>query len=412
MARVRLCRRRRRGSATSAPGPRSDDTRCARSRRLRRSHPSVGAGCREGRFRRTKCFARGTGGVRHGREVETTGESAAAASAAAAAAESGRAGPVGAGRAPGVRGEAGHTPAGTEGDLAGLPGARAARGGGVRGLGRRRQGRHHPPAGLAARPARLQGVADRRTASGGTGAALPVPLLAPPALPRPARGVRPLLVRPRAGGARRGLRRRSGMAPRLRGDQRLRAAARRRRHPAGEDLPAHQPGGAAQALPRASARSPEALEAVPGGPAQPGALGRLRGRHRGDVQPHLHGGPPVAPGAGQRQEVRPPRGTRPGGEAPGGGAWTWNRTISTPNSPATRTRFSGCYRIAPAPTDRPALSTDKLRPTWRHRHPGVRRHPAAAGRAGPAPRRRTCSNSTRQPSGTGPARPPALAPPP
>ena len=31
-----------------------------------------------------------------------------------------------------------------------------------------------------------------------------------------------------------------------------------------------------------------------------------------------------------------------------------------------------------------------LRPTWRHRLPGVPRHPAAAGRAGPAPRRRTC----------------------
>ncbi len=36
-----------------------------------------------------------------------------------------------------------------------------------------------------------------------------------------------------------------------------------------------------------------------------------------------------------------------------------------------------------------------LRATWRQRHRHGCRHPAAAGRAGPAPRRRTCLDSKR-----------------
>ena len=46
------------------------------------------------------------------------------------------------------------------------------------------------------------------------------------------------------------------------------------------------------------------------------------------------------------------------------------------------------------------------------RHPDDPPYPSAAGRAGPAPRRRTCSGSTRQRSGTAPATAPAAAPPP
>ena len=70
----------------------------------------------------------------------------------------------------------------------------------------------------------------------------------------------------------------------------------------------------------------------------------------------------------------------------------------------------GCQlagRVAPM---RPQARS--LRPTWRHRQPGVPRHAATLGPAGPAPRRRTCSGSTRQSSGTALARAPAVAPPP
>ena len=53
-----------------------------------------------------------------------------------------------------------------------------------------------------------------------------------------------------------------------------------------------------------------------------------------------------------------------------------------------------------------------FRPTWPHRHPDDHHRPAAAGRAGRAPRRRTCLDCKRQQSGKARAREPAMAPPP
>ena len=51
-----------------------------------------------------------------------------------------------------------------------------------------------------------------------------------------------------------------------------------------------------------------------------------------------------------------------------------------------------------------------LKRTCRDRHPDAHHHPATLGRAGPAPRRRTCSGSTRRSSGKAPATAPAVAP--
>ena len=117
-------------------------------------NPTVSAHVRPVRQRRVAgqgdFIAQECKSVGSGRKIETAGEPTAAEPAAAAAAQLGGAGPDATRRAPGVRGEAGPPSAGTEGDLTRLPGARTARRGGVRGLGRRREGRHHPPAGLAA----------------------------------------------------------------------------------------------------------------------------------------------------------------------------------------------------------------------------------------------------------------------
>ena len=82
-------------------------------------------------------------------------------------------------------------------------------------LGHRRQGRRGPPARLGARSAQLQGTRDRRAGRAREVAALPAALLGAPAAARPDRRVRPFLVWPRAGGARRRLRHAepNGIAP-------------------------------------------------------------------------------------------------------------------------------------------------------------------------------------------------------
>ncbi len=86
--------------------------------------------------------------------------------------------------------------------------AQAFAGAGLRGHGCRGQGQCHPSrdarAGRALLPGRAGGRAHRR----GARTALPLALLAPHACRRQGRDLRPLVVRPRAGGARRGLLRR------------------------------------------------------------------------------------------------------------------------------------------------------------------------------------------------------------
>ena len=77
----------------------------------------------------------------------------------------------------------------------------------LRGLGCRGQGRRHPARRLGARRARVSGDSRRRAHRRGTRPALPVALLAAPVARRPPHGLRPLVVRPRAGGTRRRLRR-------------------------------------------------------------------------------------------------------------------------------------------------------------------------------------------------------------
>ena len=101
---------------------------------------------------------------------------------------------------------------------------------GLRGLGRRRQGRRHPPGHPVAGGRRLPGDPRRRAdRRGGAPLPLPVALLARPAAGRDLRHLRPHLVRPGAGRAGRGLRHRRRVAAGLRRDQRLRGAAGRAR---------------------------------------------------------------------------------------------------------------------------------------------------------------------------------------
>ena len=85
----------------------------------------------------------------------------------------------------------------------------------LRGLGRGRQGRRHQAHHREARPARLRGLSDQRAAGRGQDPPLPLPLLAAAAGARADRHLRPLLVRPRAGGARGRLRhaKTNGSAP-------------------------------------------------------------------------------------------------------------------------------------------------------------------------------------------------------
>ena len=104
-----------------------------------------------------------------------------------------------------------------------------------------------------------------------------------------------------------------------------------------------------------------------------------------------------------------PTGRRGGGEAEG----CPRRGDRARRHRADRSHLGGWVdgpargRVAPM---RPQARS--LRPTWRHRQPGVPRHAATLGPAGRAPRRRTCSGSTRQSSGKALARAPAVAPPP
>ena len=95
------------------------------------------------------------------------------------------------------------------------------------GCGCRRQGRQHPPHRRRDGCAPVPDHADRRADRGRARPALPVALLAPHAAHGPGRHLRPLLVRPRAGRAGRGLLRRGRLAARLHRDQRLRARAGR-----------------------------------------------------------------------------------------------------------------------------------------------------------------------------------------
>ena len=91
--------------------------------------------------------------------------------------------------------------------------------GGVRGLGRRRQGGVHPPLLRRHGRAQLPGDSLRRAHRRGAGPPLPVALLARPGPCRPDDVLRPQLVRPGAGGAGRGLRHRGGVGPRLQRDR-------------------------------------------------------------------------------------------------------------------------------------------------------------------------------------------------
>src|SRR6266536_3596622 len=106
-------------------------------------------------------------------------------------------------------------------------------------------------------------------------AALPAALLGAVAAAWPDRGVRSLLVWPRTGRTRRGLRKSHGMATCLRRDQRFRTHPAGRRHASGEAVHAYHTRGADAPLPQSTDRSIEALEAFLRGLPQPPALAGL-----------------------------------------------------------------------------------------------------------------------------------------
>ncbi len=108
----------------------------------------------------------------------------------------------------------------------------------VRGLGRVRQGRSDQAAGGAARPPPRAGRAVRRAHLRRAAPPLPVAVLAGAAGLGRLRGARPVLVRPRARRAGRGLRHRGAVVAGVRRDRRVRADPHRRGHGAREVLAA------------------------------------------------------------------------------------------------------------------------------------------------------------------------------
>ena len=146
-------------------------------------------------------------------------------------------------------------------DPAGISSNRRQRRDRIRGMGRRREGRHHPtPFGLDG-PARVQGLADRCTAAARERAPLPAALLGPAPAGRRDFGLRPLLVRPGPGRARGGIHVEEGVATGLSGNPPVRAPPPRRRVPDREIVPARLGRGAAASVPRPRAGSAETVEA-------------------------------------------------------------------------------------------------------------------------------------------------------
>ena len=138
-----------------------------------------------------------------------------------------------------------------------------------------------------ARPAPRARQAVRGADAGRAAPPLAAPLLAGAAGLGRDGDPRPLLVRPRARRARRGLRDRGGVEARLRRDQRLREDARRRGRGAREALAAPLRRGAAGPL-RGAPRGPaEGLQAHGRGLAQPRQAPGLREGDRGHARADL-----------------------------------------------------------------------------------------------------------------------------
>ena len=109
----------------------------------------------------------------------------------------------------------------------------------LRGVGRRRQGRGDQAAGRATRPPSCARGPVRRAHAGRAAPSLPVAVLAPAAWMGRHDHLRPQLVRPGPRRAGREPRHRGAVAPRLSGDQRLRAHAGRRGNDRDQALDAH-----------------------------------------------------------------------------------------------------------------------------------------------------------------------------
>jgi polyphosphate kinase 2 (PPK2 family) len=168
------------------------------------------------------------------------------------------------------------------------------------------------------------GAIRRITAAMDARPALPVALLAPYPAPRPRRDLRPHLVRPRAGRARRGFLLRGRLAARLYRNQRFRARPCRRRRHRRQVLAADQSGRAVAPLQGTREDRIQALQDHRGRLAQSREVGCLPGSHLRHGRPHQHRHCALDPGRSQRQglcpregaahHLRTPRG-RAGGQA-------------------------------------------------------------------------------------------------
>ena len=213
-----------------------------------------------------------------------------------------------AGRGGGLRPPA-RGPAGSAGAaLAPAPLCEALGGRGVRGHGCRGQGRGDPANHRGARCPPVSRGADLGAVAGGTCAALSLALLVPAAAARQLHRLRPLPVRPcarRTGARSRGT---SGLAARLRRDQRVRARARRARNSPRQVLAVGEPRRAGGALRGTQPQYAQALQGGSGGPAEPRAVARLPGGCTRHDRAHRHAARSLDRDTRGRQAPRTPRG--------------------------------------------------------------------------------------------------------
>src|SRR5512132_2850345 len=175
-------------------------------------------------------------------------------------------------------------------------------------MGRRRQGRRYSPHRRGPRRARLSGDSDRGSDGRGTGAALPLAILAAFVAGRTNDNLRPELVWPGAGRARRGLRSGGRVEASVRRDQRVRGSVGGARYRALQVLVPHHQGRATRPLQGARGGPLQALEADRRRLAQPRQVGRLRGRGRRHDRTHFDHAGALDAGGGERQAVRPHQG--------------------------------------------------------------------------------------------------------
>ncbi len=154
---------------------------------------------------------------------------------------------------------------------------------------------------------------------GGKGPPLSLAILARHSQGRAHHDLRPHLVRPRAGGAGRGLLQRGRLEAGLRRDQPIRAAACQLRRGAGEILAADRPRGAAPPFPGTAEHALQAVEDHRRRLAEPGEAAEVRAGRGRDAPPHEYASCAVDDPGGQLQVLRADQGPPHRGRGIGAG---------------------------------------------------------------------------------------------